>query len=110
MNNINSISSTRRDVEEVKKRWQDIKRRTKEKVTFNRAQSRKTGSGSPVIDELSNIEEVVQQSRVAEQVDGVDGLDTAEISVENEVVCYHTVVLASCMCSLLCLLLYILHH
>lgn len=51
------------------------------------AQSRRTGSGPPVIDELSHIEEVVQQTLVAKQVEGVDSIDTAEISAESEGVC-----------------------
>ena len=37
------------------------KRRTKEKVAYNRAQSRRTGSGPPEIDTLSTTEEVVQE-------------------------------------------------
>ena len=74
-------------MEEVKKRWQDIKRRTKEKVAYNRGQSRRTGSCPPEIDTLTTTEEVVQQTLVAEQVEGVDSIDTAEISVENGGMC-----------------------
>ena len=81
---INAISSTRRQVEDVKKRWQDIKRRTKEKVAFNRSQARKTGAGPPEVQELTMFEEVVQQTLAAEQVEGVEGIDTAETTLENE--------------------------
>ncbi|KAJ8014670.1 hypothetical protein DPEC_G00018070 [Dallia pectoralis] len=61
-----------------------MKRRTKEKVAYNRGQSRRTGSGPPEIDELTPIEVVVQQTLIAKQLEGVDGIDTAEISVEIE--------------------------
>ena len=33
---------------------------------------------------LTTIEEVVQQTLVAEQVEGVEGIDTAEATLENE--------------------------
>ena len=81
---INGLSSTRREVEEVKKRWQDIKRRTKEKVAFNRAQTRMTGSGPPQSEPLTVLESVVQQTLISEQVEGVEGdIDTEEPCVQG---------------------------
>ena len=56
-------------------RWRewkkDIKRRTKEKVALNQAQTRMTGSGPPQSEPLTNLEDVVQQTLVSEQVEGV---------------------------------------
>ena len=61
-----------------------IKRRTKEKVAFNRAQTRMTGSGHPQSEPLTILEDVVQQTLVSEQVEGVEGgIDTTEPSVHD---------------------------
>ena len=75
--NINALSSTRWEVEEVKKkRCQDIKRRTKEKVAVNRVQTRMIGSGPPQSEPLTVLESVVQQTLISEQVEGVEaGID-----------------------------------
>lgn len=54
---INAISSTRRQLEEVKKRWQDLKRRTKEKEN---TQKERQGAGPPEVHKLTTMQEVVQ--------------------------------------------------
>ena len=43
---INAVGKTKRTADEVKRRWQDIRRRTKEKVAFNKTSANKTGGGS----------------------------------------------------------------
>ncbi|KAJ8356452.1 hypothetical protein SKAU_G00192460 [Synaphobranchus kaupii] len=64
--------------DDCKRRWVDLKRRTKEKVAFNSRQAAATGGGPPIEDPLTEIEEEVQQTLQKEQVHGLDGIDTAE--------------------------------
>ncbi|XP_061593274.1 myb-related transcription factor, partner of profilin-like isoform X2 [Cololabis saira] len=57
---INAVGKTKRTADEVKRRWQDMRRRTKEKVAFNNTSATKTGGGPAEEMPLTSIEQQVQ--------------------------------------------------
>uniref|UniRef100_A0A672YBY4 Myb/SANT-like DNA-binding domain-containing protein n=1 Tax=Sphaeramia orbicularis TaxID=375764 RepID=A0A672YBY4_9TELE len=54
---VNAVGQVRRTAEEVKKRWQDLRRRTKEKVAYNKTLANKTGGGPAEESPLSATEQ-----------------------------------------------------
>ncbi|XP_049426988.1 myb-related transcription factor, partner of profilin-like [Epinephelus fuscoguttatus] len=74
--NVNAVSKTVRTVHEVKRRHQDIRRRTKEKLAYNKTS----------VDEipLTKIEEQVQLTFCEEQVTGIAEYDTLDLKAEQE--------------------------
>lgn len=83
-NKVNAIGVTKRGVTEVKKRWQDVKRRTKEKLSHNLSQARRTGGGPARDDELTPLEKQVETTLQNEQIFGVEGgIDTDDVTAEN---------------------------
>ncbi|KAJ8344216.1 hypothetical protein SKAU_G00315450 [Synaphobranchus kaupii] len=75
---VSAVGQCKRMADDCKRRWVDLKRRTKEKVAFNRRQAAAMGGGPPIEDPLTEIEEEAQQTLQKEQVHGLDGIDTAE--------------------------------
>ncbi|KAJ8353539.1 hypothetical protein SKAU_G00211060 [Synaphobranchus kaupii] len=75
---VSAVGQCKHMADDCKRRWVDLKRRTKEKVAFNSRQAAATGGGPPIEDPLTEIEEEVQQTLQKEQVHGLDGIDTAE--------------------------------
>ena len=75
---VNAVGETLRTVDEVKRRYQDIRRRTKEKLAYNKTSANKTGGGT--VDEmpLTSIEEQVQLTLCEEQITGIAGYDTLD--------------------------------
>ncbi len=61
---------------ECKRRWHDLKRRTKEKISFNQNQASASGREPPQEQPLTDFEEIVQQTLQLEQVVGLEGIDT----------------------------------
>ena len=83
LHKVNAVGLTRRTVPDLKKRWQDIRRRTKEKLTRAARHSRGTGGGPPENDELTPTEQAVEETFHEEQIAGVDGgIDIAELDEE----------------------------
>lgn len=77
-NQINAITPYNRSHVEVRKRWYDVKRRSKEKQARNR-QIVSSGGGPSQLEAYSSIEDRVLPLLLNEQVDGVlGGIDTAE--------------------------------
>ncbi|XP_029982481.1 nuclear apoptosis-inducing factor 1-like [Sphaeramia orbicularis] len=79
---VNAVGRTVRTVDEVKRRYQDIRRRTKEKLAYNRLSANHTGEGQ--VDPLTRIEEKVQVTFSDEQVAGIAEYDTLDIKIEEE--------------------------
>nr|XP_055049588.1 nuclear apoptosis-inducing factor 1-like [Misgurnus anguillicaudatus] len=80
---VNAIGGKSRSADEIKKRWHDLRRRTKEKVAFNKAAVKKTGGGPIEEMPLTPLEELVQMSLTGEQVTGVDGIDSLEPIIQE---------------------------
>ncbi|KAM9306241.1 uncharacterized protein KZ484_026737 [Pholidichthys leucotaenia] len=80
---VNIVGGKNRSVEEIRKRWNDLRRRTKEKIAFNRASAKETGGGPVEEMSLTTLEEAVQQSFTEEQASGLDGVDPLEVSQES---------------------------
>uniref|UniRef100_A0A672YU27 Myb/SANT-like DNA-binding domain-containing protein n=1 Tax=Sphaeramia orbicularis TaxID=375764 RepID=A0A672YU27_9TELE len=78
---VNAVGRTVRTVDEVKRRYQDIRRRTKEKLAYNRLSANHTGEGQ--VDPLTRIEEKVQVTFSDEQVAGIAEYDTLDIKIEE---------------------------
>uniref|UniRef100_A0A3Q2YZZ1 Myb-related transcription factor, partner of profilin-like n=1 Tax=Hippocampus comes TaxID=109280 RepID=A0A3Q2YZZ1_HIPCM len=80
---VNAVSKTRRTLDEVKKRWQDIRRRTKEKMAQNKSAANKT-VGGPVQDiPLSAILEQLQLTFCDENIIGIEEFDILEPKTEQ---------------------------
>ncbi len=79
---VNAVGKTKRTVDEVKRRWQDLRRRTKEKLSFNKSSANKTGGGPAEEIPLTPAEQQVQLSFCEEQISGIEGYDTLEFTAE----------------------------
>ncbi|VDI10067.1 Hypothetical predicted protein [Mytilus galloprovincialis] len=76
-NAVNAVSFTSRTIEEIKKKWDDIKRGTKKKATSITNEWKKTGGGVPSFIALSKMEEDVVAVVGEERVFGIStGCDT----------------------------------
>ncbi|XP_076109517.1 myb-related transcription factor, partner of profilin-like [Mytilus galloprovincialis] len=95
-NAVNAVSFTSRTSEEIKKKWDDIKRGTKKKATSITNERKKTGGGVPSFIALSKMEEdVVHFVTVVgeERVFGIStGCDTMKTPIKAS--CAETVVSA----------------
>ncbi|XP_077422176.1 uncharacterized protein LOC144052175 [Vanacampus margaritifer] len=80
---VNAVSKTRRTLDEVKKRWQDIRRRTKEKMAQNKSAANKTvGSAQDI--PLSAILEQLQMTFCDENIIGIEEFDILETKTERK--------------------------
>ncbi|XP_078506551.1 uncharacterized protein LOC144766645 [Lissotriton helveticus] len=73
---VNAVGVLKRSIQEVKRRWNDIKRKTQQKLANNRKAAMQTGGGSPAPQE--EMEEMVSTVISRETVAGVGGPDTAQ--------------------------------
>uniref|UniRef100_A0A3P9NGR2 Myb/SANT-like DNA-binding domain-containing protein n=1 Tax=Poecilia reticulata TaxID=8081 RepID=A0A3P9NGR2_POERE len=70
---VNAVSRTRRSPDEVKRRWQDFRRRTKEKLSLNKSTSSKS-IGAPVEEiPLTTTEQTLLETFCDEQIVGIQG-------------------------------------
>jgi len=77
VNAVNAVSFTVRTMEELKKKWDDMKRGTKKRASAVKNDQMKTGGGRPDIPPLTSIEEDVVSILGEERVFGLpSGLDT----------------------------------
>ena len=60
MEKVNVVGKTMQTVDEVKRRYQDIRRRTKEKLAYNKTSANKTGGGTVEKMPLTSIAEQEQ--------------------------------------------------
>ncbi|XP_061682462.1 uncharacterized protein LOC133504335 [Syngnathoides biaculeatus] len=81
---VNSVGKTRRTPDEVKKRWQDIRRRTKEKMSQNKTAANKTAGGPAEDVPLSAIEEQLQLTFCDENIIGIEEFDILEPKTERK--------------------------
>ncbi len=77
------MGKTRRTTDEIKKRWQDIRRITKEKIAHNKTLANKTGGGPAEETPLSKLEQQVHLTFCDEQIIGIQGYDTLEPETAN---------------------------
>ena len=74
---VNSVSFTTRTIEELKKKWDDIKRGTKKRASAIKKDGTKTGGGVLEIPPLTSMEEDVVSVIGEERVFGLsNGVDT----------------------------------
>ena len=73
---VNADSKTRRTADEIKRRWQDVRRRAKEKMAYNKTSANKTGGGPAEDIPLSSTEQQVLLTFSDEQIVGIQGFDT----------------------------------
>ncbi|XP_078540121.1 uncharacterized protein LOC144825112 [Lissotriton helveticus] len=75
---VNAVGVTRRSVDVLRKRWYDLRQRSKEKVAARLEQSRPSGGGTSTVPESTPPEELVEGTRVPESVTDVADLDSSE--------------------------------
>ncbi|XP_054887288.1 myb-related transcription factor, partner of profilin-like [Poeciliopsis prolifica] len=81
---VNAVSRTRRSPDEVKRRWQDFRRRTKEKLSLNKSTSSKS-VGAPVEEiPLTMTEQTLLETFSDEQIVGIQGCDLLEHKIVNQ--------------------------
>ena len=81
---VNAVSKTRRSANEIKRRWQDICRRTKGKLSFNKTSANKTGGGPAEEIPLSPTEQQIQVTFCDEQIVGIEGYDSLDPNIANQ--------------------------
>ncbi|KAM4731564.1 uncharacterized protein FYW61_009550 [Anableps anableps] len=81
---VNAVSRTKRSPEEVKRRWQDFRRRTKEKLSHNKSSSSKTGGAAAQKIPLSPTEQRILGTFCDEQIVGIPGYDSHDPTIVNQ--------------------------
>ena len=76
-NRINAIGVTHRTIEEIRKRWYDLRSRTKEKVAERLKHARGTGGGPPEVPPPTPIETMVETTLEHEAVAGFGVIDSS---------------------------------
>ncbi|KAJ1129340.1 hypothetical protein NDU88_007711 [Pleurodeles waltl] len=74
---VNTIGLSHRSIEELKKRWYDLRSRTKERVAERLREMRGTGGGPSTVPPPTPMEEHVEQTLEPEAVAGMGELDTS---------------------------------
>lgn len=77
---INALGFERRTPKEIGKKWHNLKRRVRDKLSKIRAHVRSTGGGPACRIKLTPSEEAIATVLANEQVKGVEGVDTGEVS------------------------------
>lgn len=80
---VNAVGHDKRSVEELKKRYQDLRRRTKEKIVLTRRSEARADSGQADTADSTQTEENVQASFSESQLSGVPGVDTLDCEVDG---------------------------
>ncbi|XP_078534854.1 uncharacterized protein LOC144821551 isoform X3 [Lissotriton helveticus] len=74
---VNAIGVTHRDLEDLKKRWYDIRIITKKKLAAHRKESAATGGGRNRAPRLTDIEEMVASTLEKECIHGIGDADSS---------------------------------
>ena len=77
---VNSVAAASRTVADIRKKWDDIKSRTKKRASEIHKDAKKTGGGEPSEKPLTDIEEKIIDVIGKTIVYGLPGVDTASIS------------------------------
>ncbi|XP_032424582.1 uncharacterized protein LOC116723638 [Xiphophorus hellerii] len=81
---VNAVSRTRRSPDEVKRRWQDFRRRTKEKLSLNKSTSSKS-VGAPVEEiPLTTTEQTLLETFCDERIVGIQRCDSLDQKIVNQ--------------------------
>lgn len=75
---VNAVGVTQRTVEELRKRWYDMRQRSKEKVAARLAEANKTGGGTSTATDSTPHEELVESTLLPESVSGVADIDSSD--------------------------------
>ncbi|KAJ1079786.1 hypothetical protein NDU88_000023 [Pleurodeles waltl] len=78
---VNAVGITHRTVDEIQKRWYDIRRRTKEKIFANISESAGTGGGPSQHLPLPNADSRVVTTLATEAGQGLAGVDTSAVAL-----------------------------
>lgn len=76
---VNAVGITHRTIDEIQKRWYDIRRRTKEKIFTNISESAGTGGGPSQQLPLTNADSHVETTLAKEAGQGLVGIDTSAL-------------------------------
>ncbi|XP_014342095.1 DNA-directed RNA polymerase III subunit RPC6 isoform X2 [Latimeria chalumnae] len=77
---INSLGYCEREVEDLKRRWRDLRRRCKERVAKLRRSHQATDDGPSTTHDISRREQIIVATLTEEAVQGVSGYDTLQMS------------------------------
>ncbi|XP_069091216.1 uncharacterized protein [Pleurodeles waltl] len=80
---INSLGVSHRTIDDIKKRWYDLRSRTKERVAERLREMRGTGGGPSSVPPPTPLEERVEETLEQEAVTGFGDLDTSEPSTST---------------------------
>ncbi|KAJ1100789.1 hypothetical protein NDU88_005864 [Pleurodeles waltl] len=80
---INSLGVSHRSIDDIKKRWYDLRSRTKERVAERLREMRGTGGGPSSVPPPTPLEERVEETLEQEAVSGFGDLDTSEPSTST---------------------------
>mgnify|MGYP002804328090 CR=1 FL=1 len=82
-NKINAVGVTHRTIDEIRKRWYDLRSRTKEKVAQRMKHARGTGGGPPKVPPPTPIETMVETTLEPEAVAGFGDIDSSAASTSQ---------------------------
>ena len=101
-NSINATSLVPRTLEEIKKKWDDIKRSTKKRAVEVKKDRTVTGGGSNEADPLTPMEEMVVSLIGEQKVYGLaEGVDCFQLQQLNEVSFMQSQIIDVRMCKLI---------
>ncbi|XP_069068434.1 myb-related transcription factor, partner of profilin-like [Pleurodeles waltl] len=72
-----AVGVAQRSVQEIKKRWYDLRSRAKERVARRLQEARSTGDGPPTETPSTPMEDLVESTLLPEEVSGVTDIDTS---------------------------------
>ncbi|XP_078533476.1 myb-related transcription factor, partner of profilin-like [Lissotriton helveticus] len=75
---VNSVGVTTRSTDEIKKRWYDLRLRSKERLADRIKEANKTGGGTSAVDQPTPHEELIESTLLPECVSGVATIDSSE--------------------------------
>ncbi|XP_078508446.1 uncharacterized protein LOC144768544 [Lissotriton helveticus] len=78
---VNAVGVIPRTIDEIKKRWYDMRLRAKEKLAERLKDANKTGGGSGNVDQPTPHEELIESTIQHESVSGVSAIDSSDHTV-----------------------------
>ncbi|XP_078503560.1 uncharacterized protein LOC144762291 [Lissotriton helveticus] len=81
---VNAVGVIPRSIDEIKKRWYDMRLRAKEKLAERLKEANKTGGGTANIDQPTPHEELIESTIQHESVSGVSAIDSSDHRVAED--------------------------
>ncbi|XP_075456770.1 myosin-binding protein C, slow-type isoform X16 [Ascaphus truei] len=83
---VNAVGGNNRSVADIKKSWNKLKNKTKDKLVQNKEQGIKENEGVPAVTEqLSSLEKRVEAMLQLEQLEGIPGIDDDDGDLQDDV-------------------------